>query len=721
MKVSKPRDSHRSVFQLTRSPYLLLLAVLATLPLTAERSAGNPSQGTDSAQQCRTGEICLEEITVRSTRVKKSLLEVPAAVSVINQDSIQRARQQLGLDEALNRVPGVFSQNRYNYAQDLRIAIRGFGARANFGIRGIRIFADDIPATLADGQSGVDDIDLGSARRIEVIRGPSSSLYGASSGGVINLYSEDGPEIPFVEARVTVGEYGHENYQLKTGGQNGKLNYMLNASHFTYDGYRDASEVESTLLNTKFRYDFDGDADLTVVLNLVDSPKAQDSGAITAAQVADDPSQAQARNLSSNAGEKLDQQKLGFVYRRALDERQELVVRNYYLWRDFSTFLPIGTHINFVPDDGVVQFERFFYGGGIQYSFSDELFGKPNQIIAGIDIDIQRDDRQRFLNNAGTRGEMSFDQVEKAEAYGFYVRNEFGLNDALTLVLGVRYDAIDLSVDDKFLENEDQSSKLNFNEFSPTIGLIWEANDQLSIYANYATAFETPTFTELANPPRNLDVSLGGFNAVDAQEAKGFELGIKGSILDDRVYLDIAAFTMQVDNEIASVGNVGDRAFFENADTDRKGIEVYALVEISSDLLLSVAYTWSKYEFDKFSSNTDLEGNRLPGLPDNQLFAELEYRNDSGLYVVGDVLYVDSIFANNTNSVSNSSSIVANLRLGYSFEFGNWKIDPFFGLNNVFDEQYNSNVRINGFGGRLFEPAPGSNVYGGVAIRFELR
>jgi len=721
MIVSKLKNRFHTAFKVRLGIYFFLWTVVAVSPLAAEQSSAKSPSDITSNAQCEQGESCLEEITVHATRVEKSLREVPAAVSVINQDTIQRARQQLGLDEALNRVPGVFSQNRYNYAQDLRIAIRGFGARANFGIRGIRIFADDIPATLADGQSGVDDIDLGSASRIEVIRGPSSSLYGASSGGVISLFTEDGPEIPFVEARFTLGEYGHENYQVKTGGQNGKLNYMVNASRFEYDGYRDASRVESTLLNSKFRYDFDSDTDLTVILNLVDSPEAQDSGAITSAQVRDDPTQAQARNLSSNAGEKLDQQKLGFVFRKTLDERQELVVRNYYLWRDFSTFLPIGTHINFVPDDGVVTFERFFYGGGIQYSFSDQLFGKSNQIIVGMDIDIQRDDRQRFLNNAGMRGVMSFDQIEKAETYGFYLRDEFGLSGTLTLILGVRYDSIDLSVDDKFLTNEDQSSKLEFHEFSPTIGLVWQANEHMSFYANYSTAFETPTFTELANPPRNLDVSLGGFNAVDAQEAKGFEIGFKGSLLDDRIYLDVAAYTMQVKDEITSVANVGDRAFFENADTDRSGIEAYAVVELNADLMLSIAYTLSKYEFDKFSSNADLVGNRLPGLPDNQLFVELEYQHRSGLYLVADMLYVDSLFANNANSVINKSSTVANVRIGYPFKSGNWKIDPFFGLNNVFDEQYNSNVRINGFGGRSFEPAPGSNVYGGVSIRYELR
>ncbi|MBV1907401.1 MAG: TonB-dependent receptor [Pseudomonadales bacterium] len=685
---------------------------------------GQPSDVTspDAASNKPTSSsTTIEELTVYSTRGKKYLREVPAAISVIDKNSIQRGRQQLGLDESLNAVPGVFSQNRYNYAQDLRIAIRGFGARANFGIRGIRIYSDGIPATLADGQSGVDDIDLGSTERIEVIRGPSSSLYGASSGGVINLYSEEGPEIPFIEARVTLGEYGMQNYQIKTGGQSGKLNYLANISHFKYEGYRDLSSVESSLLNTRFRYDFNSDSDFTVILNLVDSPSAQDSGAITSTQVREDPRQAQQRNISSNAGEKFDQQKLGFVYHKNIGEHQELTVRNYYLWRDFSTFLPIGTHINFVPDDGVVSFDRFFYGGGIQYSFSGELFGKPYETILGIDADVQKDDRLRFLNEAGVRGQLSFDQIEKAEILGLYIRNEYALSDAVDFVLGIRYDSVKLSVSDKFGNNGDQSSNLDFEELSPTVGFVWEARENLSFYANYSTAFETPTFTELASPPRNLDVSLGGFTNVVAQQAKGMEIGLKGSFLGERIYLDIAAFSMQVDDEITNVINIGDRAFFDNADTDRQGLEVYAVAELTTELMLSFAYTFSDFKFDKFSSNEQFEGNYLPGLPENQAYIELEYQHDSGVYLVGDVLYVDKLYVNNANTFANKASVVTNIRAGYSRMLGNWKIEPFLGINNVFDERYNSNVRINGFGGRLFEPGPPLNIYGGIALRMDIR
>ncbi|MFQ5660915.1 MAG: TonB-dependent receptor family protein [Gammaproteobacteria bacterium] len=662
----------------------------------------------------------LEEITVTSTRVEQSLYTIPAAIGIVDKHDIQLGRQQLGLDESLNRIPGLFSQNRYNFTQDLRIAIRGFGARANFGIRGIKIFVDEIPSTLADGQSGVDDIDMGSAQRIEVIRGPSSSLYGAASGGVISLYTEDGPHAPFAETKFTLGEFDQQKYQFKTGGQYKQLNYLLNASYLTMDGFRDHSDVKHALINTKFRYDIDDSSNLTVVINAVDSPTADDPGAITAAQASANPEQAQARNLSSNAGEELDQQKLGLVYRNSLNDHHQITLRNYYLWKDFATFLPIGTHIPFVADDGVVEFSRFFFGGGAQDTYSSTLFGRPNRFTFGFDIDIQRDDRQRFLNNAGIKGSLSFDQLEEAESYGFYFRNETAILDTLRFTFGGRYDKVNLSVNDRFLANGDQSSDLDFDEFNPTIGLIWDVLPELHLYANYATSFETPTFTELANPARNLNVNLGGFNNVNAQSADSVEVGIKGT-LNDRVHFDIAAFSMQVSDEIVSVTNVGNRAFFQNADTDRNGVEAMLVAKIMKGLKLSAAYTYSDFEFDKFPANTAVQGNDLPGLPDNQFYTELAYTHDSGLYLIWDILYVDKFFANNTNSVSNHSSTVANLRAGFSGRIGNWEISPYIGLNNMFDESYNSNVRLNGFGGRLFEPAPDRNVYGGLTIRYNLR
>ena len=658
----------------------------------------------------------LDEIIVTATRQDQSLADVSSAVSVVEKDTIQAGRQQLGLDESLNRVPGIFFQNRYNFTQDLRIAIRGFGARANFGIRGIKVLVDDLPATLADGQSGVDDIDIGSVGRIEIIRGPSSSLYGSASGGVMSLYTEDGPDTPFAEARVTVGEYDHQKYQLKFGGQTGKLNYLVNGSYLENDGYRDNSRVEHGLVNSKFRYEFDADSDLTVIFNLVESPQADDAGGINQADVDADRRQAQPRNLSSNSGEELEQQKIGWIYRHRFDEQHEISVRNYYLWRDFQTYLPIGSHIRFVSDDGVVEFDRFFFGGGAQYTYTGELFGRPNQFTAGFDIDIQEDDRQRYSNDAGIKGALSFDQLEEAEAYGFYIRNVLALTNVLQLTLGGRYDMVDLSVEDRFLANADQSGELDFDEFSPSVGLTWSATDSVSFYFNFATGFETPTFTELANPARNLNVNLGGFASVDAQNAESFEIGARG-LIGERVYFDIAGFIMEVEDEVVSVTNIGNRSFFENANTDRSGIEASFVVDIIDGLQLTASYTYSDFEFDSFPTNMAAEGKMLPGIPENQFFAELAYNHDSGFYLSWDILAVDDLAVNNTNNVISDSYEVSNLRAGHRLQMAGFELSPFIGINNLFDTKYMSNLRLNGFGGRVFEPAPTLNVYGGLSVR----
>ena len=657
-----------------------------------------------------------EEIEVRASRVGQSLADLAGAASVVEQKDIQLGRQQFALDESLNRVPGMFSQNRYNFAQDLRISLRGFGARANFGIRGIRVFVDGIPSTVTDGQSVIDDVELGAIERVEVIRGPSSSLYGSASGGVISMYTESGTPEPYGEARFTLGEFDQQKYHLKTGGQLNNLNYFISGSHLSYEGFRDHSELRQTTFNSKFTYDINENSSLQVVMNAMDSPTRQDPGAITMADVAIDRSQAQARNVASNAGEDIDQQKFGWTYNLSLGEQHEITVRNYYVWRDFETFLPIGTHIPFVADDGVTAFDRFFYGGGAQYTFTNSLFGRPNQFSIGLDIDRQEDDRQRFLNNAGVKGALAFDQMEEAQSIGIYFRNIFAITDTLQFTLGGRYDSVELEVDDKFLVNGDQSSELDFDEFNPTVGLNWNAWGNMHVFANYSTSFETPTFTELANPARNLNVNLGGFNNVSAQTADSFEFGLRGAP-NDRIDIDLAYFYMEVDDEVTSVSNVGSRSFFENADTERQGFEAAAVFNVFEGLDLTVAYTWSDFEFDQFDTNQAAEGNNLPGIPEHQFYAEVAYTHASGFYTTWDIIHVGRFFANNANTVRAGQHTVSNLRFGRNFMVASATVSPFVGINNFFDEDYFANVRLNAFGGRAFEPAPDRSIYGGVAVR----
>ncbi|MEX1196268.1 MAG: TonB-dependent receptor [Pseudohongiellaceae bacterium] len=660
----------------------------------------------------------LEEIVVTGTRSEQQLGQVPLAISLVNLRDIQLGRQELSLDESLARVPGLFMQNRYNFTQDLRVSIRGFGSRASFGIRGIKVFADGIPVTLPDGQSGTDDLDIGSAGSIEVIRGPSASLYGTASGGVISLTTEEPPEEPSTEAKLTLGEYGHEKYQIKTGGRSGRLGYLVNASHMKMEGYREHSEVQHSLLNSKFTYDIDDVSTLTAIANAVNSPTANDAGGVTRDDVAEDRRQAQSRNTSSNAGEKFNQQRLGLIYDRQLADGHELTLRTYTMWKDFQTFIPIGSHIPFVGDDGVVEYDRHFFGGGAMYTFTDSVAGLPNVLTIGTDLDIQKDDRQRFINNAGVQGDRVFDQMEEAESLGVYFRNETSLTDTVTLSLGGRYDNLDLTVNDRYLENGDQSGALDFNEFSPAVGLMWNAAPSLNLYTNYATSFETPTFTELGTPAQELDVNLGGFNNVTAQQADSFEIGAKGALMDGRLFYDVAAYTMEVDDEISNIVSIENRAFFENANTDRDGFEAQIQAQLTDRLDLTASYTFSDYTFSEFANEPDAEGQWVPGIPRHQYYAELAYTHPNGAYVIWDALNVGRFYADNANADEVDSYLVSSLRFGNDYEFGNTTVAPFFGINNLFDEEYFSNVRANAFGGRAFEPAPERHVYGGVRIDF---
>ena len=651
-----------------------------------------------------------EEVIVEATRVEERVTDIPAAVGVLTQDDVQLARQQLGLDESLFKIPGLFLQNRYNFAQDLRIAIRGFGARGNFGIRGVKILVDDIPSTLPDGQGQLDSIDLGSTGQVDVIRGAASSLYGNASGGVINIRTEAGPEIPFVEGRVSLGDFDYAKTQLKAGGDTGRWNYLLSASNLELDGFRDHSRVENRTFNSRLTYAIDEQSELTTVINFFDSPQSDDPGGITAEQAAADPTQARDLNVQFNAGEEIDQQKIGFVYRRQLADNHQIIARNYYLWRDFANLLPF-------TSGGAVVFDRFFYGGGLQYVYTGDVIGHANRLAIGFDVDFQEDDRERFDNNNGVIGTQVFDQQEDVTSYGIFVQNEFALTDAVELTVGGRLDRVEFDVADRFLADGDDSGSRDIDEFSPMAGLLWRVSDEHNLYANISTAFETPTTTEFANP------AGGGFNPdLDPQTATNYEVGAKGQLRDGLIRYELALFLIEVEDELVAfeLPQFPGRTFFENAGkSDRRGIEAGIMLRPARGLTATFAYTYSDFEFDEFTSDGDsFAGNQIPGIPENQFTAEVAYYHPSGLFAIGDVLYVDEFFANNSNAVKTDAYTVANARVGFQKIMGRWELTPFVGVNNAFDEEYNANVRINAFGGRFFEPAPDRNFYGGFTARY---
>jgi iron complex outermembrane receptor protein len=662
----------------------------------------------------------MEEVVTTGTRAEIEVGNVPSAVSIVNESIIQTGQQQLTLEESLKRVPGVFLQNSHNFSQAQRISIRGFGARSAFGIRGIKLIVDGVPATMPDGQGNVDEIDLGSATRIEVARGPSSSLYGTASGGVINIITEDGPDDTFAEGRITIGEYGLKKYQLKAGGQYEKLNYLLSGSIVDLDGYREYSFVDRKSINSKFKYQIDDRGELTATLNVLDIPDMGDPGALREADLGGDRRSASPNNVRFNGGEERSQERLGLTYRRTLAKGHEILFKNYYTFLDFGNRLPFEGGVE-ESNGGQVQFDRTFVGGGGQYTYTQEILDYTLRFIAGVDVDYQRDDRQRFVNlEGGVRGDLTFDQLEEVLSMGIYMQSEFAVLENLQVTIGARYDELDFDVTDKFLANNsgDDSGNTSYDKVSPRFGLLWDAADWVNLYFNFSSAFETPTTTEFANP------NGGGFNQnLRNQVANNVEVGAKGTVAS-KIPLDyeLAIYRTEVDNELVPFEEDGftGRTFFRNAGKSlRKGIEAGVTARLLPTISASLVYSAIDAEYKRYRTTSDnFAGNKIPGVPDQQLHAELRYDNAMGLFSVLDLLYIDSFFADDANTVESDSYAISNLQLGYKKDIENWQVTPYVSINNLFNEKYNSNVRLNGGFGRFYEPAPQRNFYGGVSARY---
>lgn len=653
----------------------------------------------------------LREVEISASRLDGKASQVPAALSIIGQTQIQTAQPQLSLNESLPFVPGLFALNPDNFAQDLRVSIRGFGARAAFGIRGVKIIVDGLPETTPDGQSQVDNLDLGVLQQMEIIRGPASGLYGNASGGVINIKTESPPSDFFAETRLMAGSYGLQQYQLKAGQQLGAFSYLLHGSHTALDGYRKNSSVKNTLLNGKFNFQLDDDHRLSLILNHVDSPQADDPGGINRSAVEEDRRQARDRNVQFRGGEEVIQSKIGLVYDGQLSQKHSLNARLFYIGRDFNNRLPFGF-------GGIVNLQRSFYGGGFTYQFSQIGETTNYRLRIGLDWEDQSDDRLRFVNLDGQQGDLTLDQEENFQNIGLYLLQDLQWNN-WTFKVGLRYDGARLEAQDRFLSDGNDSGKIELNNFNPMIGASYHFSDAFNLYGSYSTSFETPTLSELSNNPDG----SGGFNPeLEPQKAQNYEVGFKG-VGGSRLKYSLAVFYLDITNELIpyELEDFPGRTFYRNAgSSSRRGLELEGNLLITSGLITQFSYTYSDFQYKNFETdNGNLEGNFTPGIPKHNAAAGLNYLSPGGFFASIQARLVGEMFLNDSNTETDRAYSIVNLRVRQTFSFSNWTLEPFFGLNNLLNTFYNSNIRINAFGGRYFEPGAERNVYVGVRVRID--
>ncbi|MEH6356018.1 MAG: TonB-dependent receptor [Marinobacter sp.] len=679
----------------SKSQYLFLSGLLA-LPFTMA------AHGQSSA-----------DIVVTAPVMERELYKTPVAISVVRRESIQEGQPRSKLIETLSQVPGVFLQNQDNFAQGERIAIRGFGARAPFGVRGVTIMVDGIPYTLPDGQAQLDAIDLDSAERIEVIRGSASVLYGNAAGGVISVTTSDGYRKPDkTSVRATGGSDNFGKVVINNNQSSGLWSHNVSASALNYEGYRDHARVEKYLLNTKLRRELGKDRSLTAILNLLENPRSEDPGALTADQVEADRSQAGRFTEQYDTGQAVDQQVLGLQYQDLSAGPGELRAKTFYMRRNFEQQLPY-------PGDSRIDYNRDYFGASTDYRQSLQLAGLPFRYVAGLEARKQKDDRiRREMSFNGNLQGLTAEELQTATTLGAFVQSDLDLSDQLTLSIGGRFDRIHLKVDDEFAADGNQSGSRAFREWSGSAGLSYRYLPSHQAYANISTAFETPTFSEFANPS-----GVGGLNPeTEPQKSLNHELGLRGD-LSNGIDYDLTLFWVDVRDELIPYELTGpdDRTFYRNAgDTTRKGFEAAAGWLFSPSWRAETALTLASYTFDDYrSEGNNYDNNRLPGLPEQVWSNRLKWEGLGGTFITFETRYIGDMVADSANEVQVDDYWLANLRGGNTLYAGrNLLLKGFAGIRNLGDKDYFANVRINASNGRYFEPAAGRVWYLGLETVF---
>ena len=661
----------------------------------------------------------LEIIEVTATRLTLTDIKAPLAVTVLDKARLQTGAQQLSPYEVLSAIPGVFAMNPDNFTQDLRVSIRGFGARAAFGIRGIRIFTDGLPEGTPDGQADIDNVDMGIVRQMEVLRGAASGLYGNASGGVIYMLTENPlTKKPLLEARTAFGSYGFQQYQLKVGQNFGKFLYFLNGSYNNTEGYRAWSQMHNTLFNGKMSYQFNPNTKLTVLANYGTSPTANDPGGLTAQQVKDNPRQAGANNLLFETGEAVTQNRVGATFETKIAQKHNIQARLFYTQRHLANRLAIAAN-------GFGDLKRNYGGGGVSYQLDEKIGAMPYRLKVGVDIENQADTRQRYAYLKTTvdgitkykQDKIVLNQLEQFKSTGIYLLQDVQPTSKLLVSFGIRYDDMNLKATDNYLTDGDQSGSRHYSKINPTVGINYEIVKNASVYTNYSSTFETPTLNELSNSPDG----KGGFNAaLNPQQAQSFEIGSKGRITEG-LRFDLAVYQIETKNDLVPFQITGQtgKTFYRNAGkTLRKGLEIGLNYKIREGLMVYYTQTFSDFHYKTYSVNTtNYDGNILPGIPKTNTQLELRYVHPKGFFAIAQGRYVSKVYANDANTAAADAYTVLNLRLGYAISIKSFEVEPYLGVNNLTNTNYIANVQLNAASDRFFEPASVQYFFGGVKVR----
>ena len=641
--------------------------------------------------------IDLENVIVKSTKINSTIQQTPLSVTLKSFREEKNYNSQSSFADFVKNTPGVFTTSANNFSQDLRISIRGFGARSAFGIRGVKLIVDGIPETTPDGQSQLDNLPLGLVSNVEILRGPNANLYGNSSGGVISINTLSNPSEDYYRYSGVFGAYQYQSIQ-KTRIFDWKTSNLI----FHYDkrrsnGYRDQSGYKSSILNLKYINDLDEKNKIVWQINYTDSPYAYDSGGLKLSDVNEDRRQARKNNIDYDTYEKVKHIKTGISWNYKTNENSYFDSYFFYQNRDFLSKLPF----NF---GGIISLERNYFGVGTKFTKNINHENRNRTLVLGIDHLNQSDDRQRFKNDFGIQGENTLDQIEKFKTTGLYLVNQASYSSGLNVRYGIRYDINNIGVD--------SSNMVNLDKLNPSLGLSYSINSTDNIFFSYGTSFETPTLNELSNNPDG-----SGFNNdLKSNNSSNYEIGWRKSFLN--IIVEAVAYITNSDNEILpyELEQFPGKNFYRNVgSTMRRGLELNSQIFFKEGRL-NLSYTLSNNQFKNFViDGRNLSDNLIPGIPSQMLDLEMIFNLTRKRTLILTNRLIGERYADNLNETLIGSYNIFNIKYSKKV-FRNSEF--FLGANNIFNQDYYDNIRINAFGKRYYEPAPKRNFYFGINFSF---
>lgn len=688
-----------------KSVFLKAGCVIASLGMVVVGAQAAPANSNKHVSQ-------LPAIVVTGTTSPQPAFDVPASATVITAKHIASGAPGASLARTLARVPGLVAQNRQSMAQDLQISSRGYGARAPFGVRGVRLMMDGLPYSLPDGQGQTDPFDMALASRIEVLRGPSAVMYGNAAGGVIQVFTRNGPQQPTASANVQFAGHGTQIQRLELGGTAGKLNYIANISRFKRTGYRQHSAARRNHLYTKLRYKPSDKASLTLIFNGENQPWAEDPSGLNKTQLGHNPRQAVDRVDRFNAGKFVHHRQGGLVYNQAIGDDDRVHATAWLGSRKMTQFLPFR---GAGPTSGgaVIGLNNHSGGASARWTHWMHVVGVPVKTTAGVDYQGLHERRKGFVNNNGVKGALQRNESDHSWRLGAYAQTRITLG-RWQLDGGFRHAGVKFDVSDHFTSgmNPDDSGSREFSRFTGYASLLYNLSATTNLYVSYGRGFQTPTFAELAYRPdgtSGLNFDLG------PSSSNNYEVGLKAQ-LRTHGKLRLSVYHINTDNEITTFKSVNGRSTFHNAgSTQRTGIEVSYSQDLGNDLHGYFAASWLQATFQ---SGT-FAGSSLPGVPRTTIYGALDWSYAPlGFHATGDVQWRGKVYANDSNADSADSDIVAGLQAGFQQQYAHFKFREFARINNLFDRHYVGAVLVNAGNDRFYEPAPGRNYLAGINISY---